>query len=254
VSRTDDGGRTWSPRHVVLDSHSADSVPASNILSVLGNGTLLNVGLLWGTSGQVKFLAQRSRDRGVTWSAPREIGAAPNRQPVSATGTEVNAFPLPSTAVGPDGTVYVVWADLESRAASSVRIARSRDGGRSWSRPRTVARVAGQAFVPAVAVAGDGMVGVLYYGARRDDPVDPRWATDVLFSYAPDGWRRWQTKRVAGPFDLNTAERDGGQLFLGDYEGLAGLPHGFAAAFAQARPRATEGYSDIFFARLGVRR
>jgi hypothetical protein len=90
--------------------------------------------------------------------------------------------------------------------------------------------------------------------ARPDDPADPEWTTDVLFSYSRDGARRWRTKRIAGPFDLNTAERDGGELFLGDYEGLAGRPHGFAAAFAQASPRAKSGYSDIFFARLRVRR
>ena len=254
VARTDDGGSTWSPLHVILDPGTSDSVPASNIMSILENGTLLNVGFLYGAPERVQYLAQRSRDRGVTWSRRTKIGDAPNRQPVGATGAEVSALALPSTAVAPDGTVYVVWADLESTNASSVRIARSRDGGRSWSRARIVTRLSGQAFVPAVAVTGEGTVGVLYYRARPDDPADPEWTTDVLFSYSRDGARRWRTKRIARPFDLNTAERDGGELFLGDYEGLAGRPHGFAAAFAQAKPRAKSGYSDIFFARLRVRR
>src|SRR5215218_585382 len=255
LSRTRDGGRTWSRRRVVFNPRTTSSWPASNLLSVLRDGTLLDVGFLYGiNTKRVRFLAQRSRDHGRTWSRPRTIATAPNRQPQGPAGAVVNALALPSSALAPDGSVYVVWADLRSAGLASVRLSRSRDGGRRWSRPRTVARVAGQAFVPAVAVAGDGTVGVMYYGTQRDRPTDPAWTTDVWFSYSFDRGRSWRTRRLAGPFDLNTAERGGGQLFLGDYEGLAGLPHGFAAAFAQARPRATNGPSDVFFARIRTRR
>ena len=38
--------------------------------------------------------------------------------------------------------------------------------------------------------------------------------------------------------------------FLGDYQGLVAVPDGFGAVFAAARPLATAGPSDIFFARV----
>jgi len=255
ISHTRDRGKTWSARRIVLDPRTDDSWPASNILSVLGNGTLLNVGFLYGLeTKRVEFLSQQSRDHGATWSPPTKIAGAPNRQPESPTGAVVSALALPSTALAPNGTVDVSWAVLRPDRTSSIRISRSTDGGRSWSIPRDVADVDGEAFLPTIAVAGDGTVGVLYYGTQRDRAGDAEWTTDVWFSYSRDGGRHWRAKRIAGPFDMTTAESHGGELFLGDYEGLAGLPHGFAAAFAQARPKANQGPSDIFFTRLHVTR
>jgi hypothetical protein len=39
---------------------------------------------------------------------------------------------------------------------------------------------------------------------------------------------------------------------VGDYEGLVGLPTGFAALFVQARPRSRSGPTDIFFSRVDL--
>jgi len=59
---------------------------------------------------------------------------------------------------------------------------------------------------------------------------------------------------VAGPFDMNRSRAIAGVARrIGDYQGLAGLPHGFAAAFTMAPPQAKTGNaSDIFFARIGT--
>jgi hypothetical protein len=43
---------------------------------------------------------------------------------------------------------------------------------------------------------------------------------------------------------------EGAERRIGDYQSLAGLAHGFVAAFTQAPPQATIGASDIFFADL----
>jgi hypothetical protein len=74
-------------------------------------------------------------------------------------------------------------------------------------------------------------------------------------SDATDYTRR--RSHLAGPFDMNRAQAlEGAGRRIGDYQGLAGFPHGFVAAFTQARPRAKIGASDIFFAdvRTGTRR
>jgi hypothetical protein len=61
--------------------------------------------------------------------------------------------------------------------------------------------------------------------------------------------------RLAGPFDMNRAQAvEGAGRRIGDYQSLAGLPHGFAAAFTEAPPPAKIGASDVFFARVGTGR
>jgi hypothetical protein len=39
--------------------------------------------------------------------------------------------------------------------------------------------------------------------------------------------------------------------YVGEYQGLAGLRRGFAAAFTLASPQAQNGPTDIFFAQIG---
>jgi hypothetical protein len=102
-------------------------------------------------------------------------------------------------------------------------------------------------------VAGDGTVGVTYYDWRNDVLGDGPLTTDVWFAHSHDGGASWAEVHLAGPFDFRSApfrKIPGGGRFVGDYHGLAGLPHGFAAAFAMAAPQATSGATDIFFAQF----
>jgi hypothetical protein len=64
--------------------------------------------------------------------------------------------------------------------------------------------------------------------------------------------RAWRQTHVAGPTDLRTAPLPA-HNYVGEYQGLAGLPRGrgFAAAFTLAAPQAKDGPTDIFFARIG---
>ena len=41
---------------------------------------------------------------------------------------------------------------------------------------------------------------------------------------------------------------------LGEYEGLVGMQRSFATAFARAQPAALNGPTDIFFARIRLKR
>jgi hypothetical protein len=114
-----------------------------------------------------------------------------------------------------------------------------------------VARVGAQTLQPAVAVAGDGTVGVTWYDFRHDRAGDGPLTTDYWFAYSRDGGKRWHRRRLAGPFDLRSSRRTGRPL--GVYQGLAGLRHGFAASFIQAKPHAKHGAEDVFFARVTLR-
>jgi Neuraminidase (sialidase) len=204
-------------------------------------------------SNTADVMAARSVDGGRTWSRPALIAHASLNPAIDQdTGTEVAGTPGDaSVTVGPDGVPTVAWNDIASRHSSRTLASRSRDGGRSWSRPVAVSRVRGQAIQASVAAAGDGTLGITWYDDRRDPGGSAAWKFDVWFAFSRDGGRSWRRMHLAGPFDMNRAQAvEGAGRRIGDYQSLAGLPHGFAAAFTQAPPRAKIGASDVFFAHL----
>jgi hypothetical protein len=141
-------------------------------------------------------------------------------------------------------------------------VARSNDSGRTWAHT-TNASPSTTAFFPEIAVAGDGTVGVTWYDDRKARPDESTWPMDVYFASSRDHGSHWNETKVAGPMDLHTEQpRYGagaalnigqGSIWLGDYTGLVGLPHGFAAAFTVTKPIASDGATDIDFAEIGLR-
>jgi hypothetical protein len=271
-SRTTDRGRTFSsPRRITALQPGTPPVtearlPDPTLLEALPDGTLLNVYLeanprpLLGLPPIPWVIwAQRSRNRGRSWSAPVRIAdiGRPGAPHDPDSGAEVRAFNVISTALAADGTAYVVWNEIRSTRSARILISRSRDRGRTWSRPGTVARLGSQAFVPNVAVMPDGTVGVTFDDFRNDRPGDGKLSTDVWFRHSHDGGRSWRERHLAGAFDMLTAPRTSSTAiagrFVGDYQGLVALPNGFGAVFAQAKPAARAGPSDVFFARVAVR-
>lgn len=84
-----------------------------------------------------------------------------------------------SLEVGPDGTLYMVWAQMHE-GTSLVHYAYSTDG-QTWSQPRPVAPVAGSQTLPWLDVRGPGELGVVWYAADQEGPpgeVDARWYVD----------------------------------------------------------------------------
>lgn len=265
---TTDGGATWSaPRPIFVAPTGTLTDPV--LIDVLPDGTLLNVFLLANLTPFLpddvprvpwEVMAQRSTDLGLTWSAPVTIAAIAPSAPVDPdTGTIVRAYDVISLAVGPDGVAYVVWNEIQGLHAGRVFLSRSGDGGISWSAPVTVADVPAQAFLPNVAVSTDGTVAVTWDDFRGDVPMDGRLTTRVRVAWSRDGGTTWDGRPIGGPFDILTGpETDSSGvsgLFVGDYQGLVGLARGrFGAVFAETRPAATAGPSDVVFARIRTRR
>lgn len=251
-SRTTDGGATWSPSVV---SYEARTQTQFHQLAVLPDGTLLDAfaELLPRRGGPVRerLAVIRSIDGGSTWSPPSEAARFDFTNVEDPTGAaRIRGDSLTfGVAAAPDGRVYLAWAEQPSTGPSSVLMVRSDDGGATWTAPRVVASEPRDAFLPAVAVSGDGRVGVLW-NAFEPPRTDGVLRTDVWFASSSDLGRTWRTVEVAGPFDLHAARltREGG--FLGDYEGLAGLARGFGALFTVARPLAASGRTDQLFASL----
>jgi hypothetical protein len=260
VSVTRDGGRSFSaPLENIHDQQLR--FPHDPQLLLLLDGTIVEIFVQFNESDTlpaaaqvpVQVMAMRSEDRGAHWSSPTTIAEVPNLAPTDPdSGTVIDAARWPSAAAAPDGTVYVAWAAIESRASAAVLVSKSADGGRTWSRPTPAANVAGQAWLPTIAVDPHGTVGVMWYEARRDRTGDGQFTTDVWFAHSHDHGARWEQAHLGGPFDMLSAGARNGRPFLGDYFGLAPLPEGFAAAFGESKPQSGDAHSAIFFARIGV--
>jgi hypothetical protein len=251
-SRSSDGGRTWSPPRLVYDPGREHVAPFGNVTAVLPHRVLLYVMTVEDDASNTEdVMAARSVDGGRTWSRPGLIAHANFNSAIDPdTGTGVAGSPGDAlVTVGPDGVPAVAWNDIASPRSSRVLVSRSRDGGRSWSRPVAVSKVRGQAFQASVAAAGDGTLGITWYDDRRDPGGSAAWEFDVWFAFSRDGGRSWRRSHLAGPFDMNRTQAiEGSGRRIGDYQSLAGLPHGFVAAFTQGPPQAKIGASDIFFA------
>ena len=200
-------------------------------------------------SATENFFAKRSLDGGATWRPPVQIGSIPIGPLADPeTGDQLPQPGFLSAAAGAGGNLYVAWERQESPTSGGIDVARSANGGRTW----TVAPLPGVsafAFEPSIAVDQRGTVGLTWYDLRNDVPGDAALTADVWFAHSDDAAATWHETHVAGPTDLRSAPIATFNRF-GEYQGLAALPAGFAAIFTLAAPQAKDGPTDIFFARI----
>src|SRR5207247_100952 len=165
VARSRDGGRDWSS-HVALSrlipiqqvgvvEGVQDSVPV-----VAPNGTVFVFYMDYNKSNRrtaIKF--SKSKDGGRTWSSPADAAAdlpspgfflLDNGDPkFGSPGVGIFASSFPTVAVAPDGTISVAWTDFPNGTCfgtsfdpacvnADIRLARSQDGGETWSAPQKV--------------------------------------------------------------------------------------------------------------------
>lgn len=261
-SMTRDGGVSWSSPSAIYAPLVLGTYPWGAVLRVLPDGALLATVMLWtpqGSSGanpapgnfSFQAAAFRSTDGGATWSPPIEIAQVPvPRVADPDTGKTLRQTPGVALDTAPDGTAYAAWHQSGPDGRAQVVLSKSPDGGATWSTPHVVADATSDAFIPSVAVAGDGTLGVTWYDLRNDHAGDGQLTTDLWFALSRDGGASWTESHAAGPFDLRTAALVDGTYFLGDYFGLAAMPGGLGATFALAQPLSRNGPSDAFFEAL----
>lgn len=153
VSRSTDGGLTWEPPVEVfrapLDFNdkqalTVDTFPDSPYYGRVYVAWDINQTDAAGQSFVAqKLVVARSRPHAAhAYKKPRRVRRGP---------TNIGAVPR----VGPDGTVYVVWASQSSGTDPlGVYVSRSTNGGRRWSGPRRIAdlRATGIANIRAGAI------------------------------------------------------------------------------------------------------
>jgi hypothetical protein len=249
-SRTTDGGASWSSL-VLIDQPSPFAIDFAPRILVLPNGTLLAVFARADVEFGIGTLqVARSLDEGQTWLPPVQVGSLaietffhPER------GEYLPQSHYPSAAVAPDGTAYIAFENNSSATSGAIGVAKSQDGGLSWSNTN-LPDVSAYAFEPTIAVDQHGTVGVTWYDLRNDTLGDAALTADVWFVHSHDRGGSWQQTHVAGPTDLRTAPLPAAN-YVGEYQGLAALRgRGFAAIFTLPAPQAQNGPTDIFFAHV----
>jgi hypothetical protein len=238
VVRSDDGGKTFGAP-VTADS----ALPGTELVTVglarSGNAIVLvgasiddtdAPGFFTGTGPLYEHLfSVTSTDGGRTWSSPAAIASFkfPSGGPPIAEGSGI-----PDIAAGPDGAVYVVWADID---ADTAVVDVTHDAGSTWHEVPSRIPATGEVAFPGVAVSPEGTVGVFFYDkAPGATVVTPTIAT------SGDGGTTWQRVALASPFDVDAispGNMDGSKV--GPYQDLVGLPNGFGVAVTLARAGAT---------------
>jgi hypothetical protein len=257
-SSTVDGGLTWAPARVIYDPGGRNQTLNNQIVQVNSTGTGFASWLNFFTEfdvGQNNVVTQHlalvsSGDSGDTWSTPivvsdlRPVGAYDPQNPARTLRDAAN---LASVAHGIQGQVVTVWQDsrFSGGARDGIAFSRSIDGGSTWSTPVQINRVpVAQAFLPTVAIAPDGTIGVLYYDMRNDTSDPATLLVDAWLATSADG-TTWSERHVAGPFDFNYAPIAEGGPFVGDYQGLAAVNGQFAAFFVTTNSD-TGNRTDVF--------
>lgn len=227
VTRSTDGGATWSPTVQAADAAGNILGP---VLAASANGT---VHAAWWNLTDGNIMADTSRDHGATWGTDVRVNDASG----SATPMPGWESSMPSVALDPLGRVYVAWAD-RGTGNLDILVSRSADDGASWSAPvRVNDNTTGDQWMPSLAVDPRGVVHAAWMDGRTG-------AWNVYYANSTDGGATWSAN-----VRVTTAETPLTFNRPGDYLALATDANGSAyVAWTDGRT----GSMNIYFATSAV--
>ncbi len=268
-SRTTNGGRSWSPAKIIVDTANRQQTIGNIIVVDPRNGTLFDFTNLivspntpfQGAFSNSELAFVKSTDGGDTWTAPQIIAPFNSLGVIDPnTGQRLRVGDgLEEVAIDPaSGKLYVVWESStnfdkninQSSGAwdNKILLTTSSNSGRTWTAPTVVHNLASglPTYTPTVAFNG-GTVAVTYYDNRNLTPGQTaNLPTDYWVSFSIDGGATFGNEHhIAGPFDQLTAPFARG-FFLGDYEGLQPSGSGFVAVFVKTNCDALDVSGQVF--------
>ncbi|MFO7767990.1 MAG: sialidase family protein [bacterium] len=235
-----DGGETFT-RPMRIPAEGGDALDGDDTVegAVPAVGPDGSVHMAW--SGPEGIYYARSPDGGDTWEHARVILDQPGGWDIGIEGLgRANGMPVTAVDVsdGPRrGTVYVNWADLRNNGGedgdADVFVARSTDGGTSWSEPvrvhgDEVGNGADQFFTWMSVDPVDGSVNTVWYDRRH-----PEGLIEVFVGRSEDGGRTFTEQKVSTePFPPAPGR------FFGDYNGISAYGGRVAVLWTHSLPEA----------------
>lgn len=197
VRRSLDGGSTWEPElRTVVAQPSTPGIPFEDkpyLVADTGKHSPyagnLYIGWTRWTLTDSRMLFSRSTDDGVTWSEPAEI-AQVRGLPRDDNGA-LEGF---DGAVGPDGTLYGVWA-----VTDHIVFTESHDGGKTFSKTRDIVTTAPTMFALEGMERANGFPQIALdpRGGKKGGPIYVTWSdyrngdVDVFCIVSKDHGRSW---------------------------------------------------------------
>lgn len=271
LSRSTDGGATFStpipvsPRSV---SNNQSAMPAV--------GPDGEVFVAWLAQDTDKIYGSRSTDGGLSFEPALPVAStdrlgSPNictQTARSGLNGNIRAANAPIIAVDRSegssrGNAYIVFsadADGSGPDMADVFLVRSRDSGASWSEPIRINddKTTNDQWLPFVAVAPNGALGVMWYDRRSDDR---NLLIDVYMTVSTDGGssfsRNFRITDVSFPvpdlFPTNFDPRAASACYMGSYNFMVADATHFYMAWTDNRLVAS-GRPDpnIYFAKVPV--
>jgi hypothetical protein len=277
--RSTDGAQTFSSPLILSDGKNGvqGATPA-----VGPNGEVYVLWLSFGQRSELKI--RKSLDGGLTFEPERVVAPFSVKSDSTASRTcgrralkgNIRYLELPSMAADHSslptrGTLYVTYSSAPEGTVdiADVFLVRSIDAGESWSAPLRVNddQTQSDQFQPALAVAKDGTLGIMFYD-RRLDPGNLN--IDVFMTRSTDGGQTFESNiRVTDrsfpvpPIAINGRNFDNLRsiCYMGDYNQMAADDTFFylvwgdnrATLFTERFP-APDGRPDpdVFFAKTPV--
>ncbi len=219
-SRSTDGGNTWT-NPIRLSRQAGDCVDSDSTVegAVPAIGPNGEVYVAWAGPDGLKF--DRSLDSGKTWLYHDiSIGPMPGGWDYNIPGiSRCNGLPITKCDVsnGPNrGTIYVNWTDQRNGLQDvDVFLAKSTDGGNTWSSPVRVNDDTTQRVQFLTWMDVDQSTGYLYFVFydRRDHSDN---LTDVYLAVSKDGGSTFKNYKISeSPF------LPAQSIFFGDYTNIS---------------------------------